>query len=283
MEERMFWRIRGYNSSGKKFTVYIQGTIHVGDERLYPLEKNVLKAFHSSSTLISELSGEDLKMFSDEIRERTTGSFSKAAGRTVTKNLSAAEKEKLRLILDDETIDFLTLLEPWCMIMALCSSPQVQSKLSPDFSLDEYFSKLAVEEKKDVLGLETLEEQLDSISGGTYDEQLSQLKEILSGIDALAFKQEMNSASMDLYEAYLACDMEKMRELTTEDERNKKWAERLLSYFETGGTFFVFAGCAHFVSENSVFDYLEDWGAVRQCSTVVRQSLPTELQDSGSK
>lgn len=290
-EERMLWRIRGYNSQGKKFTVYIQGTIHVGDERLYPLEKRVLKAFRASDRIVAELSASDLEKFSDELRERTTHSFSKAEGRVVTKNLSAEEKEKLRLILDQETIDFLTLLEPWCMILALCSSPQAQSELSADFSLDEYFAKFAKEEKREILGLETLQEQLDSISCGTYDEQLVQLKEILDGIDAQKFKKEMNSAAKNLYEAYLSGDPKKLEELTSEDERNEKWAKRIQSYIEMGGTTFVYAGAAHWVGEKSVFAYLEEWGVVRQSSpTVVRQAAgscaagSTELlQDSGSK
>jgi len=297
-EERMLWRIRGYNSQGKKFTVYIQGTIHVGDERLYPLEKRVLKAFRASDRIVAELSASDLEKFSDELRERTTHSFSKAEGRVVTKNLSTEEKEKLRLILDQETIDFLTLLEPWCMILALCSSPQAQSELSADFSLDEYFAKFAKEEKREILGLETLQEQLDSISCGTYDEQLVQLKEILDGIDAQKFKEEMNSAAKNLYEAYLSGDPKKLEELTSEDERNEKWAKRIQSYIEMGGTTFVYAGAAHWVGEKSVFAYLEEWGVVRQAAgscaasspTMVRQAAgsfaagsPTVVQDSGSK
>jgi len=265
-EERMLWKIRGYNTKGKKFTVYVQGTIHVGDERLYPLEKKVLKAFRASDRIVSELSGSDLELFSDELRDKTAGSFAKAQGRIVTKNLTAKEKEKLRLILDNETIEFLTLLEPWCMILALCSAPQSNSNLSSDFSLDEYFVRLAKEDKKEILGLETLQEQLDSISSGSYDEQMSQLKEILAGIDASKFKEEMNDAAKNLYEAYLSGDPKKMEELTSEDERNEKWAKRLMSYFEMGGTTFVYAGCAHWVGEKSVFAYLEEWGVVRLVS-----------------
>ncbi|MBR7064721.1 MAG: hypothetical protein IKI31_06220, partial [Treponema sp.] len=33
-KERMFWQIDALDANGKKSTVYIQGTIHMGDERL---------------------------------------------------------------------------------------------------------------------------------------------------------------------------------------------------------------------------------------------------------
>ncbi|MBR0475726.1 MAG: TraB/GumN family protein, partial [Treponema sp.] len=135
-----------------------------------------------------------------------------------------------------------------------------------------------------------------------YDEQLVQLKEILDGIDAQKFKEEMNSAAKNLYEAYLSGDPKKLEELTSEDERNEKWAKIIQSYIEMGGTTFVYAGAAHWVGEKSVFAYLEEWGVVRRSSptmvrqaagscavgsptvvrrsspTVVRQDSPTEVQ-----
>ncbi|MBQ2205964.1 MAG: TraB/GumN family protein, partial [Treponema sp.] len=89
-------------------------------------------------------------------------------------------------------------------------------------------------------------------------------------------------------------DPKKLEELTSEDERNEKWAKRIQSYIEMGGTTFVYAGAAHWVGEKSVFAYLEEWGVVRQATgscaagsptvvrrsspTVVRQSSPTEVQ-----
>jgi uncharacterized protein YbaP (TraB family) len=44
----MFWRITGTDAAGKQATVYIQGTIHLGDDRLYPLSGSVLNAWNSA-------------------------------------------------------------------------------------------------------------------------------------------------------------------------------------------------------------------------------------------
>ncbi|MBP5746756.1 MAG: TraB/GumN family protein, partial [Treponema sp.] len=135
----------------------------------------------------------------------------------------------------------------------------------------------------EILGLETVPEQLDSISCGTYDAQLLQLKEIIEGIDAEKFKEEMNSAAKNLYEAYLSGDPKKLEELTSEDERNEKWAKRIQSDMEMGGTTFVYAGAAHWVGEKSVFAYLEEWGLIRQAAGSCAADSPTVVQDSGSK
>ena len=34
MQERMLWKISGTDKNGKESTIYVQGTIHLGDERL---------------------------------------------------------------------------------------------------------------------------------------------------------------------------------------------------------------------------------------------------------
>ena len=43
--ERMFWRISASGPDGTPAAVYIQGTIHVGDDRLYPPADSVMTAW----------------------------------------------------------------------------------------------------------------------------------------------------------------------------------------------------------------------------------------------
>ena len=43
-DSRLFWRIDGTDASGNPSTVYIQGTFHLGDERIFPLSEEVINA-----------------------------------------------------------------------------------------------------------------------------------------------------------------------------------------------------------------------------------------------
>ena len=40
--------------------------------------------------------------------------------------------------------------------------------------------------------------------------------------------------------------------------RNKDWAEDITNYLNEGGTTFIFAGCAHWLGDDSVFHYLKE-------------------------
>ena len=262
--ERMFWKISGKDSSGKESTVFIQGTIHIGDERLYPLEQSVIASYLSADRIVAELSSEDSEKFAEELFFLTSSSYKKAEGRTVTKELSAEQRETLKQILDAKTLDFLTLLEPWCMVLAIISAPAKESPLSVDFSLDEYFSKRAAAEGRTVLGFDTLSGQLESLCSGTYSEQLESLKEILDGINGGEFFEKMTAASLALYNAYLSGDPDRLGELTSGDERNARWAEQLSSFLDKGGTTFVYAGCAHWVGEDSVFSVMKKMGVLEE-------------------
>ena len=42
------------------------------------------------------------------------------------------------------------------------------------------------------------------------------------------------------------------------DDRNSAWAKKIDSWLREGGSSFVFAGCAHFIGDHSVFYYLKE-------------------------
>ena len=48
--ERMFWEIQRGDAS-----IFVLGTIHVADDKFFPLEEQVLKAFDSADVLVSEV------------------------------------------------------------------------------------------------------------------------------------------------------------------------------------------------------------------------------------
>ena len=55
-DSRAFWRIDGTDKNGNPSTVYIQGTFHLGDERIFPLSEEVQQAFVNADRHAGELS-----------------------------------------------------------------------------------------------------------------------------------------------------------------------------------------------------------------------------------
>ena len=258
-KDRMFWCLKGFDIQGNPSYVFIQGTIHVGDDRLYPLSPGVLEAFLTCDNFLAELSDTDNANFALALQDLTATSFTRAEGRTVTKKLTVNQKQMLYDILGADRVNFLTLLEPWSMIMALATVPLRQG-LSADNSLDSYFYTRAKVLGKSVSGLDSLQEQLGHVNRGTYEEQLQDLRELLNVIikdGKDLYFENMGKAVENLYEAYLKDDLDSFSKLTSPDDRNEKWAEKILSYLNKGGRTFVFAGAGHFTGQGSVFSFMQ--------------------------
>ncbi len=268
-DARMFWSISSTDANGNPSRVYLLGTVHVGDGRLYPLEEPVLEAISSADRMVAELSMEDLGQAEQIIGAAIEDSKNLAEGKNLFDYLSDEEKAVYSELIPEEYD--LSAYEPWVSTYILQNIIFASSGYNPTYGLDTQLYLLAIQNGAAVEGLDTIETQLEALSFGDYDTQLAILKDTLrEGSDGSS--QELT----ELYEAYLSGDKDAMTEhLTKADEgytdqdwypeycdtllysRNRSWAEQISAYLEQGGTTFIFAGCAHFLGENSVFDYLK--------------------------
>ncbi len=275
--ERMFWQIDGLDANGNPSTVYIQGTIHVGDENLYPISDKVLDKWENADRIVGEISSEGWEQFTLEFQKRMLESYSSANGKLVTDYLENSENELLIEIFGLEAVEQLAAFEPWVLTNSLSAGLYEESGLQAEYALDNQFITLAFQSERTMEGLDDLSVQLDILEFGTYDEQIAMLKDTLKSI---AEPEESNEYIKALYTAYLEDDVETLSSLikaeTTEeeenaefykdfnkavyDDRNASWAKEIASYLEQGGTTFIFAGSAHWCGENSVFAYLKKDG-----------------------
>lgn len=275
--ERMFWRITGTDAKGLPSTVYIQGTIHVGDDQLYPLADSVNKAFDSATRIAGEISTEGYASLEKETQKRLIQSYLDASGRNVLDALSEEQKQALYSVLDKNVADQIALFEPWALNTTASAYTYFKSGLSTDKAIDVYFINRAA--GRTMLGLDTLDTQFKAMQFGTYDEQLVMLKDTL---DTIANPTDLNTMTDELYKAYLAGDVQKVSKIMYESDekdikknelykrynevlitnRNISWADTIKGWLSEGGTTFIFAGCAHFVGDNSVFVYLKKNGTL---------------------
>ena len=121
--------------------------------------------------------------------------------------------------------------------------------------------------KKNIEALESIDEQLDLLSSGTFEEQLKALKET---IDELQNADKTIDLLTKLKKLYLENNTEELKDFIgslldmtdgiSQDallkDRNIVWADKFEEYLNKGGTTFVFAGLAHFLGEDSVFEQM---------------------------
>ena len=279
-QARMFWQIDGVDADGKHSVVYIQGTIHVGDKRLYPLADPVVEAWNSADRIVGEISTADWAKFQNELQNRIRESVRSAGGRRISDVLTIEQKRALYSVLGKAEAERTDLFEPWVTNLSLQSLVYTSSGLSAEQGLDGQFMLLSYRQNKEMEGLDDLETQFDVLAFGTYDEQLVMLQDVL---DDIAEENDIEQYVCKLYDAYLADDVASLDTLLKESyrihnesadkaalyrtyyektftERNRAWAKKIAAWLSEGGTTFIFAGAGHFIGEDSVFSYLRKNG-----------------------
>ena len=276
---RMFWRIDGTDKKGNPSTVYVQGSFHLGDGRMYPLADPVLAAWDGADRLVAEISSKDTAQLQLKVMEMMVDSFKKAGGRVVTDGLTDKQKATLNKYMEAEVAAKLAVFEPWLTTYSIAAAIYQGNGLSAEYGLDSNLMAYANEAGREIEGLDTLQLQLDVITYGSYDEQMDMLRDVLDELDD---PTEVIAMTKSLYEAYLANDKATFGKRSEEekdadearhafykaynkmiyDDRNKDWAKDITGYLREGGTTFIFAGAAHWTGEGSVFDYLRKMGTI---------------------
>lgn len=279
-KERMFWEIQGTSADGTPSSVYILGTIHIGDERLYPLSEPVKNTFVNADRIVGELSSADII----NIQVATTEKFLQAASASMrgtdplTNYLTQKEIDFLENIIGTtEVLDAAYLFDPWFLLMILSIVELEKIELSSEYGLDFVLYAFAKELGIEVEGLDTLKTQMDIIlyDGFSFKEQLEILQDALKNF----MRTEPHFTADDMYEMYISNNKKAMAEFFVNEEnlsatlqkyikillsdRNSAWAQKISLYIEEGGTTFIFAGVGHFVGDNSVFDYMKRDGVLR--------------------
>src|SRR5690606_34094078 len=138
----------------------------------------------------------------------------------------------------------------------------------PMQSVDQEFMKLSADSKKEILGLETLRDQMGVFDSIPYEVQL---EELLKSIKS-DFVNDKNE-SRKLYEAYASQDVEAMYRLAIEsenrltsefqelllDNRNKSWIPVIETQMEKQPSFFA-VGAAHLGGPSGVINLLRQAG-----------------------
>lgn len=277
--ERMFWRIDGTDRKGNPSTVYVQGSFHLGDGKMYPLADAVVKAWENADRLVAEVSGDDFVALQSDIMEEMAESYKRAGGRKITDGLSTTQRNTLVSFLDKDVMEQLAQFEPWITTYSISAALYMGSGLSTEYGLDSVLLAATSEAGRKVEGLDTLQTQMDILTYGSYDDQMDMLRDLL---DELKDPSEEIADAKAMYDSYLKDDRASFAKLFQEDmeddedkhqfyenyykmvitDRNKDWAKDIASYLREGGTTFIFAGAGHWVGNDSVFAQLRKIGVI---------------------
>jgi hypothetical protein len=256
-------------------TMHLFGSIHAGDETIYPLPTVIMDAFTSADYLAVEVDviafGEDM-----EAQIAVSGFQIYLDGEDTTSDIDA---ELLAEILDvmkeaginiGVPLDMLYMFKPYMWVQILTMEAMERSGLETEYGLDMFFLVQARELGITILEVETIESQFTVLFGFSPELNAFLLEEALE-IDLMA------EGLIELYEmwklgdeaalkALLEMGDEMPAELAEEyidallTQRDIIMADAVEQYFAEGKNVFYVVGLLHLIGEDSVIDLLRQRG-----------------------
>jgi len=283
-DDLMFWEINGADSNGKLSTIYVLGTIHVGDERLYPISQDIANAYGKADKIYGEISTEDWKMVVNKTAKRMEESMEEAKaienerGFGWFETLSPEQQKYLEENINKAVLDSQKSNMPWVINSVVSETATVGAGLNANYAYDTHFITISNNLGIEMIGLDEIDVQIDIMSYGDIDFQTKLLTDTLD--ELIKDKNAVINETITLYETYLTGDAEKlasclfdeMKEEIKENpgmegyynalfvDRNTNWAETFSQLLYEGGVTFVFAGSGHFVGKDSVFEIMKEKG-----------------------
>lgn len=258
--QSLLWKVQ---SNGTQQSSWIFGTMHLLTNAYIDTLPAVKEAFNSSNTVAVEL-------LIDETVQTKIMEASLLKEGSLKQILPDSSYALLNQWLKNEAgIDLAAFdaYNPVAVMTFVMGIAQMKYFPNPPetMQLDGYFAEEARKEKKELLGLDTIEIQIDALFNSfSTERQIELLNEFLHS------KKSVQEQIRLLYDAYLAQDLEKMEELmygslTTDeievllDNRNKYWVEQLSSKMNEQSVFLA-VGALHLPGENGLIELLRARG-----------------------
>lgn len=251
-------------------TIYLFGTVHLLDPAITWQTPRVLGALEEAKQLWVEVSippGGELALGMAMLQKALS------PGKPLSSRLTEAERVQLRKLLERTPNGaalgaVIEMTRPWFATVMLGVAPLMSAGYDPQAGADAVLMRLAREQGDEIRGLETAEQQMEWLAGGTDEEQLAALKALLAMPES-----EFDAMTRTMDEAVRAWMKGDQKPLTDyvdgwrrgEDassggmsydvmlaQRNADWAAQLETLLKGSGVAFVAVGSGHLVGPDSV-------------------------------
>jgi len=247
-------------------TVYLFGSIHVGDSNLYPLPKAVESAFAASKVLAVEFNVKKVDMLQMTKLMQEYGMY--ANGETLSQHLPKETAEALDQFCSQNGVPRIMLdkTKPWVAAIAVIAFAAKAAGEDPELGIDMHFLN-EVKEPQRIDELESADFQMSVLASASEQEQEEMLAASLK--QAGKFKDLLQK----MQQAYISGDTASFEKLIKEeesgpkslmkkllDDRNVTMAQRVGQYLKGKETSFVVVGAGHIIGDKGIAKLLEAQG-----------------------
>jgi hypothetical protein len=248
-------------------TVYLVGSIHVGNSSMYPLPKEVESAFAAAKVLAVEIN------IKNADQAKMIGLVQKYGMYPDDDSLTRHLSKETQAALDDYCTKHnvprmgMEKLKPWVMAVTIAAMAWQQAGEDPSLGIDMHFLDESKPPQR-IDELETMESQLAIFAEATEEEQQSMLASILKQGDKVKDLIKRTQA------AYMAGDPEALQKVMDEqddvgskslekkllDDRNVAMTGKMEEYLKGKDPVFAVVGAAHIIGNKGIARQLRDKG-----------------------
>ena len=257
LENSLLWKISGNDLEQPS---YLYGTVHITcDASLNP---KIMTALDKTSQLVLELDMDD-----PSIQTEMMSGIMMKDGKTLRSLLSEEDYNTLNTFMTNEMgmpLDMFNSMKPF-LINAMFYPKMIDC---PTESFEDALMKVTKTQDEEILGLETVKEQLAVFDEIPYEDQLKDL--MRSAKDNLEFDKKFFA---EMLKAYDKEDLNKLMEIMHDEaylvsskhmdklliKRNKNWISKIENIAKKKPTFFG-VGAGHLGGDNGVINLLRKQG-----------------------
>lgn len=248
------WQIEG--SSNR---IYLLGSVHVLRQEDHPIPTAIEEAYQDADILIMEIDMDDLDPINmaglvSELGVINDGSSLQEYMGPELYTEAAEYASQLSI-----PIEMLGETEPWLAAITVEQMMLLRTGFKPQFGIEFHLSAKAGEDNKEILGFETVREQLEFLDGLSLPAQRSLLIQTFE--ESLNIEQDLNllidawrHGDVDFLEKTMLAEMRKYPELykTLVVDRNEAWVKKIKSLTTEADDYLIVVGALHLVGEDGV-------------------------------
>lgn len=253
--------------SSEKGILYVQGSVHVLKAESYPLARAIEQAYTESEVLVLEVDMQE--MASPKTQQRILSKAMLPGTETLKQTLDANTYKKLGAACTQAGFPIAALekSKPWFATISLTLVTLQNMGFNPENGLDTYFYNKAKADQKKVIGLESVDFQIDLFDRLAQSNPNDFVARALTDLDILQveivrLEKAWRTGDLDALGALMSKSFEGYPELykTFVLARNERWLKKLNRLLETSKTHMVVVGAGHLPGKGGLLELLQNKG-----------------------
>ena len=254
-------------AEGAANRVYLLGSVHLLRAQDHPLPQVIDDVYDDAETLYMELDMDDLDPLLMQATINRLGMLDEGTSLQDVMGVELYAEAKARAAELDLPLEMLERTEPWLAAITVEQLALSRIGFNPSYGVEMHLLRKATSDGKEILGFESVEQQLAYLDGLSLDAQRDLLMQTLA--ESAAIQDLMDdlilawrSGDIDYLERTLLEDVSGYPELydTIVASRNRLWVDTIDALLEQREDYLVVVGALHLVGDDGVPHLLEQRG-----------------------